>query len=92
MQVISHVRYMSATLCKRKLLCRIGVTIGVADSCCISVTLQGVKEFMSEVNILTSLHHPHVVLLIGSCPDKVRSAAPTEIVDTHTSHLHLTLR
>jgi hypothetical protein len=33
---------------------------------------QGEKEFAAEVNILTRLHHPHVVLLIGSCPDKVR--------------------
>ncbi|GIL56808.1 hypothetical protein Vafri_12109 [Volvox africanus] len=32
--------------------------------------MQGRGEFEAEVNILSSLHHPHVVLLIGSCPEK----------------------
>ncbi|GLI66119.1 hypothetical protein VaNZ11_009830 [Volvox africanus] len=32
--------------------------------------MQGLGEFEAEVNILSSLHHPHVVLLIGSCPEK----------------------
>ncbi|GIL84460.1 hypothetical protein Vretifemale_13075 [Volvox reticuliferus] len=32
--------------------------------------MQGRGEFEAEVNILSSLHHPHLVLLIGSCPEK----------------------
>lgn len=33
-------------------------------------SMQGMKEFQSEVNILSRIHHPHVVLLIGSCPER----------------------
>ncbi|MEW5312959.1 MAG: hypothetical protein WDW38_004556 [Sanguina aurantia] len=31
-------------------------------------SMQGVKEFESEAKILSRLHHPHIVLLVGSCP------------------------
>jgi serine/threonine protein kinase len=31
---------------------------------------QGVKEFQAEVGILSRLHHPHIVLLMGSCPQR----------------------
>jgi hypothetical protein len=31
---------------------------------------QGPKEFAAEVAILSRLHHPHIVLLIGSCPER----------------------
>ncbi|KAJ6993656.1 hypothetical protein D5086_013055 [Populus alba] len=27
------------------------------------------QEFLREVEILTQLHHPHLVLLVGACPD-----------------------
>lgn len=30
---------------------------------------QGVREFETEVAILSRLHHPHCVLLIGACPE-----------------------
>lgn len=36
--------------------------------------VQGLREFESEVSLLSRLHHPHIVLLIGSCPEKVRPA------------------
>eukprot|EP00798_Chlamydomonas_sp_ICE-L_P024111 gene24111-9686_t len=32
--------------------------------------MQGYQEFAAEVAILSRLHHPHIVLLIGSCPEK----------------------
>ncbi|MCD7455342.1 hypothetical protein HAX54_027883 [Datura stramonium] len=28
------------------------------------------EEFLKEVEVLSQLHHPHIVLLIGACPDK----------------------
>jgi serine/threonine protein kinase len=30
--------------------------------------MQGEAEFHAEVQILSRLHHPHIVLLLGSCP------------------------
>ncbi len=32
---------------------------------------QGLDEFEAEAAILSRLHHPHIVLLIGICPEKV---------------------
>lgn len=37
---------------------------------CVSGGQQGPKEFQAEVAILSRLHHPHIVLLIGSCPER----------------------
>ena len=44
---------------------------------------QGRNEFEAEVRILSGLHHPHVVLLIGSCPDKVRHACVGDSILDH---------
>ncbi|KAI8553426.1 hypothetical protein RHMOL_Rhmol05G0014800 [Rhododendron molle] len=27
------------------------------------------KEFMTEIQVLSQLHHPHIVLLLGACPE-----------------------
>jgi len=32
--------------------------------------MQGTKEFSQEVTILSRLHHPHILMLIGSCPEQ----------------------
>ncbi|GLC46283.1 hypothetical protein PLESTM_001853700 [Pleodorina starrii] len=48
--------------------------------------MQGRSEFEAEVSILSSLHHPHVVLLIGSCPDKgilVYELLPNGSLESH---------
>ncbi|KAJ7547346.1 hypothetical protein O6H91_08G081400 [Diphasiastrum complanatum] len=33
-------------------------------------TSQGVQEFQHEVEVLGRIHHPHMVLLLGCCPEK----------------------
>ncbi|KXZ51279.1 hypothetical protein GPECTOR_13g766 [Gonium pectorale] len=48
-----------------------GIPVAVKVMDCSEGALQGRAEFEAEVAILSSLHHPHVVLLIGSCPEKV---------------------
>lgn len=48
---------------------------------------QGPKEFQSEVAILSRLHHPHIVLLIGSCPE--RCALVYELLDYGSLEQHL---
>lgn len=48
---------------------------------------QGPKEFQSEVAILSRLHHPHIVLLIGSCPE--RCALVYELMDYGSLEHHL---
>jgi hypothetical protein len=48
---------------------------------------QGPKEFQSEVAILSRLHHPHIVLLIGSCPE--RCALVYELLDYGSLEHHL---
>eukprot|EP00197_Chlamydomonas_leiostraca_P000020 CAMPEP_0202886216 /NCGR_PEP_ID=MMETSP1391-20130828/42060_1 /ASSEMBLY_ACC=CAM_ASM_000867 /TAXON_ID=1034604 /ORGANISM="Chlamydomonas leiostraca, Strain SAG 11-49" /LENGTH=972 /DNA_ID=CAMNT_0049569485 /DNA_START=65 /DNA_END=2985 /DNA_ORIENTATION=+ len=52
----------------RGVLDGIPVAVKVMDTS--ADAMQGLKEFGAEVSILSRLHHPHVVLLIGSCPDK----------------------
>lgn len=48
---------------------------------------QGPKEFQAEVAILSRLHHPHIVLLIGSCPE--RCALVYELLDHGSLEQHL---
>lgn len=48
---------------------------------------QGPKEFQAEVAILSRLHHPHIVLLIGSCPE--RCALVYELMDYGSLEQHL---
>lgn len=48
---------------------------------------QGPKEFQAEVAILSRLHHPHIVLLIGSCPE--RCALVYELLDYGSLEQHL---
>ncbi len=31
---------------------------------------QGLKEFSAELRILSRLHHPHILLLLGACPER----------------------
>lgn len=45
----------------------IPVAIKVMDSS--PEAMQGLKEFTQEMDILSRLHHPHIVLLIGACLD-----------------------
>eukprot|EP00249_Psilotum_nudum_P023500 c28897_g1_i2 orf=297-3086(-) len=33
-------------------------------------SVQGLKEFQQEVELLSHIHHPHMVLLLGACPEK----------------------
>jgi hypothetical protein len=44
--------------------------------------MQGPNEFQAEVTILTKLHHPNIVMLLGSCPEKVR---PTSRAQYHAT-------
>jgi serine/threonine protein kinase len=48
---------------------------------------QGPKEFAAEVAILSRLHHPHIVLLIGSCPE--RCGLVYELLDNGSLEQHL---
>lgn len=32
--------------------------------------VQGLKELQQEVEVLSQVHHPHVVMLIGACPEE----------------------
>lgn len=48
---------------------------------------QGVAEFKAEVGILSRLHHPHIVLLMGSCPE--RCALVYELLDHGSLEQHL---
>ncbi|GFR44035.1 hypothetical protein Agub_g5192, partial [Astrephomene gubernaculifera] len=47
-----------------------GIPVAVKVMDCGEGAMQGRSEFEAEVRILSALHHPHVVLLIGSCPEK----------------------
>lgn len=51
------------------------------------VSRQGPKEFAAEVAILSRLHHPHIVLLMGSCPE--RCALVYELLDYGSLEQHL---
>eukprot|EP01018_Ginkgo_biloba_P004248 Gb_05682 [translate_table: standard] len=31
---------------------------------------QGRREFQQEIDVLSHVHHPHIVLLLGACPDR----------------------
>eukprot|EP00250_Pteridium_aquilinum_P013074 c21113_g1_i1 orf=212-2392(+) len=33
-------------------------------------SIQGPKEFQQEVEFLSRMHHPHIVLLLGACPEQ----------------------
>lgn len=33
-------------------------------------SVQGAKEFQQEVEFLSRMHHPHIVLLLGACPEQ----------------------
>lgn len=48
---------------------------------------QGVAEFQAEVGILSRLHHPHIVLLMGCCP--ARCALVYELLDHGSLEQHL---
>lgn len=68
---------------------------GVLDGVPVAVKLldtsglssQGPKEFAAEVAILSRLHHPHIVLLIGSCPE--RCGLVYELLDNGSLEQHL---
>jgi serine/threonine protein kinase len=68
---------------------------GVLDGVPVAVKLldtsgcssQGPKEFASEVAILSRLHHPHIVLLMGSCPE--RCGLVYELLDHGSLEQHL---
>lgn len=51
------------------------------------ISSQGHKEFSAEVTILSRLHHPHIVLLMGSCPE--RCALVYELMDYGNLEQHL---
>ncbi|KAG2438743.1 hypothetical protein HXX76_005288 [Chlamydomonas incerta] len=63
-----------------------GIPVAVKVMDCSEGAMQGRNEFEAEVRILSGLHHPHVVLLIGSCPDKgilVYELMPNGSLETH---------
>ncbi|KAK2391809.1 Protein kinase superfamily protein [Trifolium repens] len=50
---------------------------------------QGEREFQAEVEILSCVHHRHVVRLIGYCNDDHHRLLVFEFVDNQTLHFHL---
>jgi serine/threonine protein kinase len=64
-----------------------GVPVAVKLLDTSGVSNQGPKEFAAEVAILSRLHHPHIVLLMGSCPE--RCGLVYELLDNGSLEQHL---
>eukprot|EP00879_Flechtneria_rotunda_P018522 GHRR01019435.1.p1 GENE.GHRR01019435.1~~GHRR01019435.1.p1 ORF type:complete len:420 (+),score=137.92 GHRR01019435.1:571-1830(+) len=64
-----------------------GVPVAVKLLDTSGISTQGQREFQAEIAILSRLHHPHIVLLMGSCPE--RCALVYELLDNGNLEHHL---
>ncbi|KAL8141442.1 hypothetical protein V2J09_007463 [Rumex salicifolius] len=55
-------------------------------------SLQGSKQFMAEINILSKLHHRYLVSLIGYCDDKGEQMLVYEFMQNGTLTEHISAR
>ncbi len=48
----------------------VGVAVKVLSTG-LHAVLQGIRKLEKDITVLSQLHHPHIVQLLGACPEKV---------------------
>ncbi|KAG2254050.1 hypothetical protein Bca52824_084186 [Brassica carinata] len=50
---------------------------------------QGLKQFQQEVEVLSSMRHPNMVILLGACPEYGSRLVPSSVADSYSNY-HMT--